>query len=91
MYPEFAKIANEEGFNEIATMFTSIGKAEKFHEDRYNALVANIKEARVFKRGEAVEWNCRNCGYTHSSLDAPNMCPACLHPQAHFQLNVANY
>ncbi len=91
MYPEFAKIANEEGFEEIAEVFGTIAVAEKQHEKRYLDLASNIKSGRVFKRDENVVWRCRNCGYLHEGNEAPDMCPACDHPQAHFELLGENY
>jgi rubrerythrin len=91
MYPGFAKVAREEGFNEIAGVFDSIAIAEKQHEKRYNDLRANIEAGRVFKRGEPVVWRCRNCGYLHRGTEAPDMCPACAHPQAHFELLGENW
>ncbi|MBN1292973.1 MAG: rubrerythrin family protein [Candidatus Latescibacteria bacterium] len=91
MYPGFAKIAREEGFNEIAAVFNSIAVAEKQHEKRYLGLAANIDKGTVFKRGKKVVWRCINCGYVHESADAPNMCPACAHPQAHFELLAENW
>ena len=86
MYRGFAQIARKEGFDAIAMVFEAIAVAEKQHEKRYNDLAANIEAGQVFKRKEAVEWRCRNCGYLHNSTDAPEMCPACSHPQAHFEL-----
>jgi len=91
MYPEFAKIAREEGFDAIAMVFDAIAVAEKQHEKRYNDLAANIDAKRVFKRGEKVTWRCRNCGYVHEGEEAPEACPACAHPQAHFELLGENY
>lgn len=91
MYPGFAKIAEEEGFEEIAKTFTSIAVAEKQHEKRYLDLAANIEAGRVFKREEKVVWRCRNCGYLHEDYEAPDECPACAHPQAHFELLGENY
>ncbi len=91
MYPGFAKIAEEEGFEEIAKTFTSIAVAEKQHEKRYLDLAANIEAGRVFKREEKVVWRCRNCGYLHEDYEAPDECPACAHPQAHFELLAENY
>jgi len=91
MYPEFAETAEKEGFSEIASMFRSIGVAEKRHEDRYVALAKNIEDGRVFKREAPVRWTCRNCGYVHEGTEAPDMCPACAHPQAHFELEATNY
>jgi len=91
MYPEFAAKAREEGFNDIAKTFESIAVAELYHEQRYLALVENIEKDRVFKRGMNVKWRCRNCGYTHEGEEAPDTCPACVHPKAHFELVPANY
>ncbi|OIN95694.1 rubrerythrin family protein [Candidatus Desantisbacteria bacterium CG1_02_38_46] len=91
MYPEFAKIAREEGFEEIARMFESIAVAEKGHEARYLALLENIQEGRVFKRSKTVRWRCRNCGYIHEGTEPPKECPACVHPQAYYELMVENY
>jgi len=91
MYPNFAKIADQEGFTEIATVFRSIAVAEKRHEDRYLALAKNITEGRVFKRKKPVRWVCRNCGYVHEGTEAPEICPACAHPQSYYELEAVNY
>jgi rubrerythrin len=91
MYPTFAKIADEEGFKDIASVFRNIAVAEEQHEKRYNALSANIYAGRVFKRDKEVVWRCRNCGYLHRGKEAPEECPACAHPQAHFELLGENY
>ncbi len=91
MYPEFAKIAREEGFEEIAKIFEAIAVAEKQHEKRYKELAANIEAGRVFKRDGKVIWRCRNCGYLHEGEEAPEKCPACAHPQAHFELLGENW
>jgi len=91
MYPGFAEIARKEGFDAIASMFEAIAVAEKQHERRYNALAANIETARVFKRDSETVWRCRNCGYLHTGQEAPEVCPACEHPQAHFELLGENY
>jgi rubrerythrin len=91
MYPGFAKIAREEGFNDIATVFEAISVAEKQHEKRYLDLAGNIEAGRVFKRDKKVVWRCRNCGYLHEGEKAPKECPACAHPQAHFELLGENY
>ena len=91
MYPEFAKVAREEGLDTIAAVFEAIAVAEKQHEKRYSALAANIEAGRVFKRDEEVMWRCRNCGYIHVGTEAPDSCPACAHPQAYFELLVENY
>lgn len=91
MYPGFAQIAREEGFDEIAAVMEAIAVAEKQHEKRYLDLANNIKAGRVFKRDEMVVWRCRNCGYVHEGTEAPDQCPACAHPQAHFELLGENY
>ncbi len=91
MYPEFAATARQEGFEEIAAIFEAIAVAEKQHEKRYLDLMNNIKEGRVFKREQPVVWRCRNCGYLHEGTEAPEECPACAHPQAHFELLGENY
>ncbi len=91
MYPGFAKVAREEGFNNIAVVFEAIAVAEKQHEKRYLDLAGNIEAGRVFKRDTEVVWRCRNCGYVHTGKEALETCPACAHPQAHFELLGENY
>lgn len=92
MYPGFAKTAREEGFSDIASVFMSIAVAERQHEKRYRDLAANIEAGRVFRRqGENITWRCRNCGYLHTGEEAPDMCPACDHAQAHFELLGENW
>jgi rubrerythrin len=91
MYPEFAKVADEEGFPEIAAAFRAIAVAEKQHETRYLGLMKNIENGTVFKKPETVVWRCINCGYLHEGPEAPNLCPACAHPQAHFELLAENW
>lgn len=91
MYPGFAETAREEGFPEIAAIFEAIAVAEKQHEKRYLDLKANIEKGRVFKRDKKVTWRCRNCGYLHEGEEAPETCPACDHPQAHFELLGENW
>jgi len=91
MYPGFAKVAREEGFDTIAAVWEAISVAEKQHEKRYLDLAANIEADRVFKRDTEVVWRCRNCGYLHKGKEAPESCPACVHPQAHFELLGENY
>ncbi len=85
LYPQFAKVAREEGFEAIAQLFEMVSVAEKHHEHRFLALAENIKKERVFKRAEKTRWRCRNCGYIHESESAPDACPACLHPRDHFE------
>jgi len=91
MYPGFAKIATEEGFGDVADIFSAIAVAEKQHEKQYLELAANIDAGRVFKRDAAVDWRCRNCGYLYEGSEAPLVCPACDHPQAHFELLGENW
>jgi len=91
LYPEFAKVAAEEGFREVAAAFTMIAKVEKAHEERYRTLYTNLEEGKVFKRGDKVVWKCRNCGFIHEGTVAPNMCPACQHPQSYFEIKESNY
>jgi rubrerythrin len=91
MYPGFAAVAREEGFEEIAAVFTAISVAEKQHEKRYADLAANIEAKRVFKLEQKVKWRCQNCGYIHEGNEAPETCPACAHPQAHFELLGENW
>ncbi len=91
MYPGFAETAKKEGFVDIAAIFEAIAVAEKQHEKRYLDLAGNIKAGRVFKREEKVVWRCRNCGYLHEGNEAPDVCPACDHPQEHFELLGENY
>ncbi len=91
LYPEFAKIAREEGFEEIAKSFEEVAKVEKEHEKRYLKLLENIKEGKVFVREKEYSWKCRNCGYIHIGTTAPDECPACQHPQAHYEIQCENY
>ena len=90
-YPRFADIADAEGFPMIALMYRNIATAEKGHEERYLALLENMENGMVFKKTEAVAWQCRNCGFIHVGTEAPSICPACLHPQAHFEVKKNNY
>ena len=91
LYPGFAKVAREEGFEAEAMVWEMVSVAEKQHEKRYRDLAANIMADKVFKRDESVVWRCRNCGYLHEGTEAPEMCPACAHPQAHFELLGENW
>ena len=90
-YPHFADVADAEGFPAIAIMYRNIAVAEKGHEERYLALLKNIENGTVFKKAEPVTWQCRNCGFVYTGAAAPEMCPACLHPQAHFEVKKNNY
>ena len=91
MYPEFERVAREEGFTEIAVFFHEVAEVEEDHEKRYLALLKNVQENRVFQREETVTWKCRNCGYVHEGPKAPAVCPACAHAQAYFELMAENY
>ena len=91
LYPHFAEVAEEEGFSEIAEIFRMVSVAEKAHEERYRKLYDNLEAGRVFKRNGKVIWKCRNCGYLHEGEEAPEICPACAHPRAYFQVKENNY
>jgi len=91
LYPEFARIAQEEGFTEIAAVFRMIAVAEKAHETRYRKLYENLESGKVFKAWDKIIWKCRNCGYLHEWDSAPEVCPACAHPQAYFEIASFNY
>lgn len=91
MYPDFAKVARDEGFEEIASVFEAVAVAEKQHEKRYLGLLKNVEAGTVFKKEKKVVWRCRNCGYLHEGDEAPHLCPACAHPQAHFELLAENW
>jgi rubrerythrin len=91
LYPKFAAVAEEEGFPEVADAFTMIAKVEKEHEERYLKLLANVENGAVFKKEGTVQWKCRNCGFVHEGPEAPRICPACVHPQAHFEVRAENY
>jgi len=91
LYPTFAKVAKEEGFNEVARTFELVALVEKRHETRYRKLLNNVKNHEVFKKGGKVFWKCRNCGHIVESIEAPEICPVCNHPQAHFEIWIENY
>lgn len=91
MYAEFARVAEEEGFTELARQFKGVGKIEKTHEERYRKLLANIEGEIVFGRGEETVWVCKNCGHIHVGKSAPKVCPVCAHPQAYFEIVAENY
>ena len=91
LYPEFAKVADEEGFPEVAVAFRMIAKVEAEHEKRYRKLLANVIENKVFEKDETIWWQCRNCGFVIEGKKAPQKCPACLHPQAFFEPMKQNY
>ena len=89
-YPHFADVAAEEGFPEIAAMYRNIALAEKGHEERYLAFLANVENGTVFEKAESTVWQCRNCGFIMECTKAPKACPACLHPQAYFEVMKTN-
>lgn len=91
LYPEFARVAEGEGFPEVAAAFKMIASVEKHHEERYKKLAENIANGLVFKKDQKVLWKCGNCGYVHEGPGAPDKCPACVHPQAYFELLVEAY
>ena len=91
MYPGMAKTAREEGFDDIARFFENLAKVEKEHEARYKKLLANLQGSQVFAKPAKTKWRCRNCGYLHEGEEAPEICPSCDHPQAHFELLGENY
>ena len=91
MYPTMADTADKEGFPEIAAMYRNISVAEVFHGNRYRQLLENIENGEVFKRTMTKKWRCRNCGYIHESTQAPELCPACLHTRAHFEIAAENF
>lgn len=91
LYPEFAKVAEEEGFRDISMAFKLIARVEEAHENRFRTLYNNLEEGKVFKRGDKVVWKCRNCGFIHEGTAAPKLCPACQHSQAYFEIKETNY
>lgn len=91
MYPEMERIAREEGFDEIADVFREIGEVEEAHEKRFLKLLENIKSNTVFKKPAPVKWKCRNCGYIHEGTEPPELCPACAHPRAYYEVLAENY
>jgi rubrerythrin len=91
LYPAFARTAHEEGFADVATMYRMVSVAEAQHEKRYRSLLANLEKGKVFKKDGKVYWKCSNCGYIHEATEAPKNCPACNHPQAHFEVLAENW
>ena len=91
LYPEFAAIADQEGFSEVAKVFLFIAEVEREHEARYRRLLANIENKQVFSKGKKVKWRCRNCGYVYEGAEAPQACPACAHPQSYYEILAENY
>ena len=90
-YPSFAEVAEKEGFKEVAKTFREVGDVEEYHERRYNKLLANVKNGKVFKKDATIKWKCRNCGYVFEGAGAPEKCPACSHPRAFFEVWCENY
>ncbi|MDD2497447.1 MAG: rubrerythrin family protein [Desulfitobacteriaceae bacterium] len=91
MYPKMVQEAREEGFEEIAKLFDGVAKIEKEHEERFKRLLANIEDGKVFRKNDKVYWKCRNCGHIHEGTEAPEVCPVCDHPKAHFEVTATNY
>jgi len=91
LYPDFEKIAKEEGFEDVSKSFKEIAEVEEQHEARYRKLLENVKKGEVFKKDKVVRWKCLNCGYVHEGKEAPDQCPACKHPQAYYELKEENY
>jgi rubrerythrin len=91
LYPNFADIAQQEGFPDVATTFRMVAKVESWHERRYNKLLESITQDKVFKKDQPIKWKCRNCGFVFESKEAPDKCPVCAHPKAYFEVWVENY
>jgi rubrerythrin len=91
MYKKFAEVAKKEGFDKIASLFQEVGEVEEAHEKRYRQLLARVRDKTVFTRPEPIKWHCRNCGYIHEGKEAPELCPACAHPRAHYEAMCENY
>jgi rubrerythrin len=91
LYPNFADVADQEGFPEIAESFREIAKVEAYHERRYRKILTNIENGQVFRKDKVVKWKCRNCGYVFEGNEPPKECPACKHPQSYYELWIENY
>jgi len=91
LYPNFAEVADMEGFSDVANTFRTVGKVESFHERRYNKLLESVKQNKVFKKEQPIKWKCRNCGFVFEGKEPPEKCPACAHPKAFFEVWVENY
>ena len=91
LYPDFAEVAEKEGFPEIADTFRMVAKVEKEHETRYRKLLANVKQGTVFKKGKSIKWKCRNCGHVYEGSEAPEKCPVCDHARSYFEVFCENY
>jgi rubrerythrin len=91
LYPNFADVAQQEGFPDVANTFRMVAKVESYHERRYNKLLESVQQGKVFKKDQPVKWKCRNCGYVFEGTQAPEKCPVCAHPKAYFEVWVENY
>lgn len=91
LYPDFEKVAREEGFEKVAESFKEIAEVESYHERRYRKLLKNVEDGKVFKKSNPVKWKCRNCGYVHEGEEAPETCPACDHPKSYYEVWTENY
>ncbi len=91
LYPNFAEVAKEEGFKDIARTFRMVAKVEEYHERRYRKLLANVEQGTVFKRDASIKWKCRNCGYVYEGSEAPEKCPVCEHARSYFEVWCENY
>lgn len=91
LYPNFAAVAEKEGFKDVARTFHGVGKVESYHERRYRKLLANVEQGKVFKKGSSTKWKCRNCGYIYEGSEAPDECPVCAHPRSYFEVWCENY
>ncbi len=91
LYPNFAEVAEEEGFKNAARTFRMVAKVENYHERRYRKLLANAEQGKVFKKDETIKWKCRNCGYVHEGREAPERCPVCVHERSYFEVWCENY
>jgi rubrerythrin len=91
LYPDFAETAKKEGFPQVAHSFKKIAEVEAHHEERYRKLYENVKKKHVFKKEKVTKWKCRNCGYVHEGKEAPDICPACQHPQSYYEILIENY
>jgi len=91
LYPNFAEVAEEEGFKDAARTFSIIAKVENYHERRYRKLLANVEQGKVFKKDKPIKWKCRNCGYVHEGSEAPERCPVCDHARSYFEVWCENY
>jgi rubrerythrin len=91
LYPNFAEVAEKEGFKDVSETFRMVGKVESYHERRYNKLLESLQQGKVFKKDQPIKWKCRNCGYVFEGKEAPDKCPVCAHPRAYFEVWVENY